>query len=270
MEVFTLPVVGGITVGAIIFGILMGVLLGRTRQHAAQQHAQTLETSLQQQRAELQQAQAELQQSQKELQEASSALRQTREDVQRKHAEARQSQEQLQQSQASLQQARQDFLRLQEESQQSQTALRRREEELEAYRGNVAQHFTQTAVLFQSLTANYRVVYEHLAAGAQTLCEGKVLALTPDALRESLLPAPPEEAHAEEASSTSLSPDSEGNDPSPNTEEEQAEQSHDTAHAAPADGEKTNNHLQPAISSEKGVRQEDGQKIEMKSLYWEA
>src|SRR5262245_41706994 len=71
-------------------------------------------------------------------------------------------------------------------------ALRQNEEELRQYRDRVTHHFTQTADLVHTLTADYRAVYEHLAAGAQTLCNGQVKALTPEALREHLLTAPGE------------------------------------------------------------------------------
>src|SRR5262247_742241 len=69
-------------------------------------------------------------------------------------------------------------------------ALRQSQEELRHYQAQVTHHFTQTADLLQTLTADYRVVYEHLATGAQALCDGQVTALTAEALREHLLPAP--------------------------------------------------------------------------------
>jgi len=45
--------------------------------------------------------------------------------------------------------------------------------ELASYRGNVNQHFLKTSLLLGKLTNNYREVYEHLATGAQKLCNEK-------------------------------------------------------------------------------------------------
>ncbi|MFQ5418036.1 MAG: ZapG family protein [Myxococcota bacterium] len=47
--------------------------------------------------------------------------------------------------------------------------------ELEDYRGGVVEHFTGTSMLLRDLTHQYRAVYEHLTAGATTLCpEGSI------------------------------------------------------------------------------------------------
>jgi uncharacterized protein len=77
-----------------------------------------------------------------------------------------------------------------QEAEDLKVALRQNEEDLRQYRAHVTDHFTQTADLVRTLTADYRAVYEHMAAGAQTLCNGQVKALTPESLREYLLPAP--------------------------------------------------------------------------------
>lgn len=45
--------------------------------------------------------------------------------------------------------------------------------ELADYRGEVNQHFLKTSLLVGKLTNNYREVYEHLATGAQKLCNEK-------------------------------------------------------------------------------------------------
>ena len=45
--------------------------------------------------------------------------------------------------------------------------------ELADYRGEVNQHFLKTSLLVSKLTNNYREVYEHLATGAQKLCNDK-------------------------------------------------------------------------------------------------
>ena len=44
--------------------------------------------------------------------------------------------------------------------------------EHEGYKGNVTQHFHRTAELVGEMTASYKAVYDHLATGAQALCEG--------------------------------------------------------------------------------------------------
>ncbi|WP_455217189.1 YhcB family protein [Kaarinaea lacus] len=45
--------------------------------------------------------------------------------------------------------------------------------ELSDYRGEVNQHFLKTSLLVSKLTNDYREVYEHLATGAQKLCNEK-------------------------------------------------------------------------------------------------
>lgn len=45
--------------------------------------------------------------------------------------------------------------------------------ELSQYRGDVNQHFLKTSLLLGKLTNDYREVYEHLATGAQRLCNNK-------------------------------------------------------------------------------------------------
>lgn len=42
------------------------------------------------------------------------------------------------------------------------------------YEDEVAEHFTDTAKLLNTLTASYREVHTHLAAGAAELCQGPV------------------------------------------------------------------------------------------------
>ena len=43
--------------------------------------------------------------------------------------------------------------------------------ELAAYRASVSDHFEKTSELVATMTASYKAVYDHLAVGAQTLCE---------------------------------------------------------------------------------------------------
>lgn len=139
-------------------GVIIGLLVGRSRQRLLQR--------------ELEQLQVELQHSRNEVQQQKEALQRTRQEFQRSREELHLQQEELQRSQH-------DLLRFQEESRR--------------YRTHVTRHFTQTADLLQTLTLNYRAVYEHLAAGAEALCDGQVKTLTPETLRERLLASPREE-----------------------------------------------------------------------------
>ena len=45
------------------------------------------------------------------------------------------------------------------------------EAEMAAYRGNVTEHFRETAVKFRQLGEHYRALHEHLADGAEALCD---------------------------------------------------------------------------------------------------
>ena len=51
-----------------------------------------------------------------------------------------------------------------------QTELNELKENFTNYRDQVTQHFMQTSSLVLAMTENYRAVYEHLASGAQHLC----------------------------------------------------------------------------------------------------
>jgi len=53
--------------------------------------------------------------------------------------------------------------------------IQRMRGEFDAYRGRVVSHFSGTSGLLRDLTVQYRAVYDHLTAGATTLCpEGSV------------------------------------------------------------------------------------------------
>jgi uncharacterized membrane-anchored protein YhcB (DUF1043 family) len=74
----------------------------------------------------------------------------------------------------------------------SQTAHLREElgelrERFSDYRDQVTQHFMRTSELVQEMTQSYRAVYEHLATGAQELCEGEVETPSLDASNKDLL-----------------------------------------------------------------------------------
>jgi uncharacterized membrane-anchored protein YhcB (DUF1043 family) len=67
--------------------------------------------------------------------------------------------------------------------------LRELQEQQAHYRNQVTEHFSQSADLLARLAENYRDVHNHLARGAQTLCEPNELsALEP--LGEPSRPAP--------------------------------------------------------------------------------
>ena len=55
-------------------------------------------------------------------------------------------------------------------TQQLQSELNDLKERFTDYRDTVTQHFMQTSNLVQEMTERYRAVYEHLANGAQHLC----------------------------------------------------------------------------------------------------
>ncbi len=44
-------------------------------------------------------------------------------------------------------------------------------QELRQYKSDVSEHFRETASQLQTLTGQYRSIYEHMAHGAQTLCD---------------------------------------------------------------------------------------------------
>lgn len=81
----------------------------------------------------------------------------------------------------------------------SKARVEKAEADLEEYKRNVTEHFGQTAAHFQAIGKQYRELYEHMANGAQSLCEsdeaGKTLLFAPSAV------APPtnQEASAEPA-----------------------------------------------------------------------
>lgn len=67
--------------------------------------------------------------------------------------------------------------------------LRELQEQQAQYRHQVTDHFSQSAELLAQLADNYRTVHNHLAKGAQTLCEPAALQ-TLKPLDEPTQPAP--------------------------------------------------------------------------------
>jgi len=58
-----------------------------------------------------------------------------------------------------------------EDKKRLEIELEESREELKNYRSEVTSHFQETAHKFNALTENYRNIYEHLARGAQSLCD---------------------------------------------------------------------------------------------------
>ncbi|MBT8066596.1 MAG: YhcB family protein [Gammaproteobacteria bacterium] len=53
----------------------------------------------------------------------------------------------------------------------SKARVEKAEAELEEYKRSVTEHFGETAAHFQAIGKQYRELYEHMATGAQALCE---------------------------------------------------------------------------------------------------
>lgn len=51
--------------------------------------------------------------------------------------------------------------------------LKKARTEMDSYRKEVTSHFEETAALVNQMTEQYRKVHQHLASGAQALCEGQ-------------------------------------------------------------------------------------------------
>ena len=72
--------------------------------------------------------------------------------------------------------------------------------EISDYKENVAEHFQTTAGLLHDMTEQYRSVYEHMAAGAQQLCDAEQATSQIESLRAGLLPVIEKPLEDEEAS----------------------------------------------------------------------
>ena len=73
--------------------------------------------------------------------------------------------------------------------------------ELESYKADVSSHFEKTAELVNNLTHSYKDVHEHLAGGAQSLCQPGTVDL---ALEPSLQPKLEETTESPAATDTSV------------------------------------------------------------------
>lgn len=74
--------------------------------------------------------------------------------------------------------------------------LENAQQDLESYRAEVAEHFEKTASLVNNLTNSYKDVHEHLASGAQGLCQPGTIDL---ALEPAMTPNKLEKSEAAEA-----------------------------------------------------------------------
>ncbi len=73
------------------------------------------------------------------------------------------------------------------ELEQTKANLELARNESARYRQQVSEHFSVAADLFNSLTVNYRAVYEHLAIGSHNLCDEQVIMLNEPVPSEQLL-----------------------------------------------------------------------------------
>lgn len=70
-------------------------------------------------------------------------------------------------------------------------------DELSEYKDSVNAHFQTTAGLLHDMTEQYRAVYEHMASGAQSLCDPETARTQIESLRAGLLPSDVPAAAAE-------------------------------------------------------------------------
>ena len=70
-------------------------------------------------------------------------------------------------------------------------------DELSEYKDSVNAHFQTTAGLLHDMTEQYRAVYEHMASGAQSLCDPETARTQIESLRAGLLPSDVPAATAE-------------------------------------------------------------------------
>ncbi|SIT03119.1 YhcB family protein [Neptunomonas antarctica] len=91
-----------------------------------------------------------------------------------------------------------------------QQQLEDMQKELETYKSKVAGHFEETADLVNKMTESYRGVYQHLATGAQALCDAD----TARSIESSMTPqlALQKEVIIKEADSESAEPNTEPKD----------------------------------------------------------
>ncbi|MBA2594344.1 MAG: YhcB family protein [Pseudomonadota bacterium] len=71
-----------------------------------------------------------------------------------------------------------DLAKTRSDLEQTRMVLEETRQEASEYRHNVTEHFSKAADLFNSLTVNYRAVYEHLAQSSLVLCDENTVMLS--------------------------------------------------------------------------------------------
>ncbi len=71
-----------------------------------------------------------------------------------------------------------DLAKTRSDLQETRVVLDETRQEASEYRHNVTEHFSKAADLFNSLTVNYRAVYEHLAKSSLALCDENTVMLS--------------------------------------------------------------------------------------------
>ncbi len=79
---------------------------------------------------------------------------------------------------AEIEQVRADLDKTRTEFDQTRIALEKSQSDSDEYHQRVTDHFSKAADLFNSLTVNYRAVYEHLAKSSVNLCDEHMVMLS--------------------------------------------------------------------------------------------
>jgi uncharacterized membrane-anchored protein YhcB (DUF1043 family) len=79
---------------------------------------------------------------------------------------------------AEIEQMRADLDKTRSEFDQTRMALEKSQSDSDEYHQRVTDHFSKAADLFNSLTVNYRAVYEHLAKSSLNLCDEHMVMLS--------------------------------------------------------------------------------------------
>ncbi|MDH3637481.1 MAG: DUF1043 family protein [Gammaproteobacteria bacterium] len=106
--------------------------------------------------------------------------------------------------------------------------------ESDAYRQQVEQHFAKTAELFEGVTNEYRQLYQHLATGAQSLCDTSAAVpelrltegLVPQDETHTASPEPPSDVQT--TTPSGAPPDQEPSESSPTDTPSEPEHRHST------------------------------------------
>ncbi len=79
---------------------------------------------------------------------------------------------------AEVEEAQAELARTRAELEETGATLEETRREASEYRHSVTEHFSKAADLFNSLTVNYRAVYEHLAKSSLILCDDNAVMLS--------------------------------------------------------------------------------------------